>query len=375
MDPEQPQAELTPDFPTRVMLIERSILLLLVAGLLASALAILRPFATPMLFGGAVATAVWPLRRLLVRAGIRRGLAALLLFVMSVGVVLVPIVVVAPHLAEQLGRAMPRVQEFFAATPDKPAWMDSVPLIGRRLGLGWDRIIAAEGDVRVLIEPYTLEIENWFVAAAGALADCVVQMILSLIAAAMFWAGGDGMTRVLHDALRRLGGPVAENALDVAAGAVRGVAYGVIGTAAIQTLILALGLAIAGIPAVAMLSFVALVLAISQVGAPLLIAIWGGAAFWLFRHDQNAWAIFMIVWGLFVSTVDNLIRPWLIGFGLDMPLLLTVIGVFGGFMTFGFLGLFVGPTLLAIVFKLFMTWRAAVAAHPVTGNGVNRPLA
>ena len=369
MEIDQPEAELTPDFPTRVMLIERSILLLLVVGLLISVLAILRPFATPILFGSAIAIAIWPVRQFLVRSGIRRGLAALLLFCLIIGIILLPMLMIAPHMAEQLGQATQRFQTFFASTPDKPVWIDAVPLIGQRLSSGWDRIIAAEGNVRILIEPYTTDIEQWFVAAAGALADSMVQLILSLVAAALFWVDGERLMKMLHQALNRLGGPVAEQAMDVAAGAVRGVAYGVIGTAAIQMFVLAFGLAITGIPGVAMLSFIALLLAISQVGAPLIMVIWGGAAFWLFRHDHGAWGTFMIAWGIFVSTVDNLIRPWLIGFGIDMPLSLTVIGVFGGFIVFGFLGLFLGPTLLAIVYNLFMTWRAAVELHPTTGSG------
>jgi predicted PurR-regulated permease PerM len=277
-----------------------------------------------------------------------------------------PILIVAPHLADQLGQATQRFEAFFSAAPEKPAWIDGLPVIGRRLSGGWDKLVTAEGDLRTLIEPYTAHVEQWLIGAAGALADSLVQLILSLIAAAMFWANGDGLVAMLHDALRRLGGPVAEQALDVAAGAIRGVVYGVIGTAVIQATILTLGLAAAGISGAAMLGFVALLLAISQIGAPMLILIWGSAAWWLFQHGSIGWGTFMIVWGVFVSTVDNLIRPWLISFGIDMPLSLTVLGVFGGFVAFGFLGLFVGPSLIAIVYTLLTAWRTAVAGHPAT---------
>src|SRR5258705_3189908 len=136
----------------------------------------------------------------------------------------------------------------------------------------------------------------------------------------MFWPKGEAMVAMLHDALGGLGGPPAERALDVAAGAIRGVAYGVIGTAAIQAVLLAIGLAVAGVPGAGTLGFVALLLAISQIGGPLLVLIWGGAAWWLFAQDQQVWGIFMIVWGAFVSTVDNFIKPWLIGFGIQMPM-------------------------------------------------------
>ena len=136
-------------------------------------------------------------------------------------------------------------------------------------------------------------------------------------------------------------------------------AYGVVGTAIIQAVLLASGLAIAGVPGAAMLGFVGLLLAISQIGGPLLVLIWGGAAWWLFGHDEQVWGVFMILWGLMVSTIDNLIKPWLIGFGIQMPLSLTILGVFGGFIAFGFLGLFVGPTLIGVLFTLLQAWRAA----------------
>ena len=189
-------------------------------------------------------------------------------------------------------------------------------------------------------------------------------MILSLAIATMFWANGDALVLILHDALRRLGGPLAEQALDVAAGAIRGVAYGVIGPALIQAVLLGAGLALAGVPGAGMLAFVGLLLAISQIGGPLLIIIWGGAAWWLFRGDHQAWGAFMIIWGVFVSTIDNFIKPFLIGFGIHMPISLTILGVFGGFIVFGFLGLFIGPTLIAVMFTLLTAWRVAVADHP-----------
>ncbi len=233
------------------------------------------------------------------------------------------------------------------------------------MGTAWDRFVEVKGNLRTLLEPYTADVEHVMIGVARALADSLLQVILSLAVATMFWTSGDALVAMLHDTLRRLGGPIAERALDVAAGAIRGVAYGVVGTAAIQAVLLAIGLALAGVPGAAMFGFVALLLAISQIGGPLLVLIWGGAAWWLFGQEQQVWGVFMIVWGVFVSTVDNFIKPWLIGFGIEMPMSLTILGVFGGFIAFGFLGLFIGPTLIAIMFTLLQSWRAAVSGHPV----------
>jgi predicted PurR-regulated permease PerM len=354
-----------PDAGGRVALIERSILVLLVVGLVIGVLAIVKPFTTAILFGAALATAAWPIRQALIRRGLTRGPSAMLLLVLSGVLVVLPLLAIAPHLADQLVWAIERVQVYFAATPEPPAWIRGAPLIGRRLGAAWDRMVEAQGNLRALAEPYTTYLEQLMIGAARALADSVVQMILSLTVATMFWNNGDGLVAMLHDALRRLGGPVAERSLDVASGAIRGVAYGVVGTAAIQAVLLAVGLAVAGVPGVAMLGFVALLLAISQIGAPLLVLIWGGAAWWLFAQDLQAWGAFMIVWGVLVSTVDNFIKPWLIGFSIEMPMSLTILGVFGGFLAFGFLGLFTGPILIAVMFTLLQAWRAAIADHPV----------
>jgi predicted PurR-regulated permease PerM len=352
------------DDAARVALIERSILVLLVVGLFIGVLAIVKPFTTAILFGVALATAAWPMRQALVRRGLRRGSAAALLLFLSLVLVVLPMLLFAPHLADQMVRGTQRMQSYFAATPEQPAWIRGVPLAGHRLGAAWDRVVEVKGNLRALLEPYTANLEQGMIGVARALADSLLQVILSLVIATMFWTNGDALVLVLHDALRRLGGPIAERALDVAAGAIRGVAYGVVGTAAIQAGLLTVGLAVAEVPGAGMLGFVALLLAISQIGAPLLVLIWGGAAWWLFAHEQQVWCVFMIVWGLFVSMVDNFIKPWLIGFGIEMPMSLTILGVFGGFLAFGFLGLFIGPTLIAILFTLVQAWRSAVSAQP-----------
>ena len=369
----QPAYDGTPEVAARVALIERSILVLIVVGLSIGVLVIVKTFTTAILFGATLATAAWPVRQALVRHGLGRGSAAALLLLLSLVLVVLPMLAVAPHLADQLSRGIQRVQSYFAATPEQPAWIKGAPLVGRRLAAAWDRVVQVQGDLRALAEPYTANLELVMIAAARALADSLVQMILSLAVATMFWTNGDGLVAMLHDALRRLGGPIAERALDVAAGAIRGVAYGVVGTAAVQAVLLTLGLAVAGVPGAAMLGFVGLLLAISQIGGPLLVLIWGAAAWWLFGQDYPAWGAFMIVWGMLVSTVDNVIKPWLIGFGMEMPMSLTILGVFGGFIAFGFLGLFIGPTLIAIMFTLLQAWRAAVSNHPAAE--VIRPTA
>lgn len=363
-----PEGTYSPDPLGTVGMIERSIVLLLVVGLLIGVGAVLRPFATAILFGATLAIAAWPLRQAMIGRGLGRGLAATLLLLLSVVVVALPVLVMAPVMTDQLGRGIDSVQAYFASAPAQPAWLAGVPLAGVRLQRVWDELARAEGDIGAALAPYSATLRQMLVTAARALADSVVQVVLSLIVATMFWLSGQALVAALRDIFRRLGGATAEETLDAAAGAVRSVAYGVIGTAAAQAALLALGLAVAGVPGAVTLGFVGLLLAISQIGGPLLILIWGGAAWWLFGHDQQGWGIFMIAWGLMVNMIDNFLKPWLIGLGVHMPMSLTILGVFGGFVSFGFLGLFIGPTLIAIAFVLLQAWRSA-APLPRRGEG------
>jgi predicted PurR-regulated permease PerM len=353
--PREPES--SSDVSTRGVLIERSILLLLVGGLLIGVLAILKPFATPILFGIVIASSAWPIREFLVRRGMSRGLAAMLLFLLTIVLVAVPTLIVVPHLADQLNGTIMRIESYFARAPEQPGWIKTVPLVGRRLDAAWSLLVKAQGNIRTFTELYTGDLEQWIIRAAGAVTDSIVQVLLSLVAAAVFWVNGDELMAALHDVLRRVGGHIADQALEITVGAIRGVAYGVVGTAFIQALLLTAGLSVAGIPGAGMLGFVALLLAISQVGGPLLIVIWGGAAWWLFRQGLDGWAVFMIAWGILVSTVDNFIKPWLIALGIHLPLSLIVLGVFGGLLAFGFLGLFIGPALIAIMYGLLTAWR------------------
>ena len=345
-------------------LLERAVMLLLFAGLLLGVLAVLRPFATAILFGTILAIAAWPLRDLLLRRGLKRGLAATLLLLLALAVVALPLIAVAPGLAERLVQGAYRLQAYLASAPQVPPTLAGLPVVGERLAGVWDRATLAEGGIRAVLEPYSAALRQAIVGVAGALAESVLQIILSLVVAAMFWVSGDVLAATLRDILRRLGGEAAAAALDVAAGAVRGVAYGVVGTAAIQAVVMAIGLVVAGVPGAALLGFVTLLLALTQIGAPLIVAVWGGAAAWLFGQGAQGWGIFLIVWGLVVTMMDNVIKPWLIGFGVAMPMSLTILGVFGGFVAFGFLGLFIGPTLIAVAFTLLNAWRGVPAADP-----------
>jgi predicted PurR-regulated permease PerM len=153
--------------------------------------------------------------------------------------------------------------------------------------------------------------------------------------------------------VEHIGGERGRHLLTVAGNTVRGVVYGILGTALVQAVMAGIGLVIAGVPGAAVLALLTFFLSVVPVGPPL---IWLPASIWLFQQGSTGLGIFMLIWGIGVSSVDNVIKPWLISQGSDMPFILIFFGVLGGALAFGFIGVFLGPTLLAVGFRLLEEW-------------------
>jgi predicted PurR-regulated permease PerM len=345
-----------------VFAIERAVVLLIIALLLLGVFEVLRPFITAILFGAILAVAAWPAREALVRLGLPRGAAAGVLLLAALALLAVPALLLAPGLAADFAHASERLTALIAAIPHSPpGWLAALPLVGDQLAGLWTQAASGDIDVVAALAPYSESLRQVLVAVARGLADSALQFLLALAVATMFWVNGRELAGELRGVLRHLGGDAAAGALDTAGASLRGVAYGVVGTAALQALIVGLGFALAGIKGAASLGFVALLLALSQIGAPLIYVMDLVAAWWLFQGGAQGWAVFLLVCGVLLIACDHLVRPWLISFGVAMPLALVILGVFGGFLSFGFLGLFIGPSLLAVAFTLLTAWRSRIA--------------
>jgi predicted PurR-regulated permease PerM len=143
---------------------------------------------------------------------------------------------------------------------------------------------------------------------------------------------------------------------------VMGVMVGIVGTAAAQALVALLGFLVAGVPAALLLAGATFFLSMVPVGPPL---IWGGATWWLYNQGEVGWAIFMAIWGVAViSSVDNFVKPILISRSASLPILLIALGVFGGVLAFGFVGIFLGPVILALALTLVEGWSAPAERKP-----------
>jgi predicted PurR-regulated permease PerM len=352
-------------------LAEKFVILLLFSLLLGGVYYVLKPFGLALMFGCILAIAAWPVRMWLLRMGLSGTAAALLMLAALLLFVLVPVFFSAPGLVVEVRRLVEIASAWVASSPPLPRWIAEIPLVGDGIAKWWDGLLHQTPEAKAMLLSYAEPVRKFITDAAVGLASSVLHIAIGVVVATSFWAGGGtALVDVLRDSLKRLGGEKLAGVTDVAGGAVRGVFYGIIGTAAIQGLLMALGLWLAGVPAAATLGFVTLILAVSQFGGVLINFVWGGAAWWIYSTSGTDLAFwFVIVWGLMVTFIDNLLKPWLIGSSMKLPLMLVILGVFGGFISFGFLGLFIGPTLLAVAYDLLAHWRGMDSATPARAPG------
>ena len=190
------------------------------------------------------------------------------------------------------------------------------------------------------------------------------QFLLTVLIAAVFFARGDVVVVDLCRFGRRLAGPHGERAVNLAGQAIRGVALGIVLVALGQAVLAGIGLAVAGVPFALVLTALMFLFGIVQVGVvPVLVL----AVVWLYWQGSNGWATALLFWTFFVGTIDNVIRPILIQKGAQLPLLLVVAGVIGGLVSFGLVGIFVGPVVLGVSYMLLEAWLWEETEEPAEG--------
>ncbi|MCC7256753.1 MAG: AI-2E family transporter YdiK [Gammaproteobacteria bacterium] len=329
---------------------------LFMAGLLASSLWILRPFLAPMLWAVMIVVATWPLLlRLQARLAGRRSLAVAVMTLVLLLMLVLPVTMVVGTIAtnaETLAGWAGMLAEI--RVPPPPDWLVGVPLAGEPLTGAWQQFGALSNqELLAHARPYAEEIVGWLLEQVGTLGYVLVQFLLTVVVAAICYADGERIGRFAKHFATRIAGERGAGAVQLAARTIRGVALGVVGTALIQSALAGIGLAIAGVPFTGLLTATAFVLTVAQL--PVLIVLLP-AVVWAYTSGSMGMAIFLLVWTLAVSTVDNVIRPLLIKRGADLSLLLIFAGVIGGLLTLGVLGIFVGPVVLAVSWRLLQAW-------------------
>lgn len=329
---------------------------------------VLRPFISALLWAVILVFTTWPAFRMLrERTGLSPGWAATVMVAAEFLVIGLPVIFAAPTSREDVEGLRQGVERLVATgLPGVASFLAGLPFVGPALGgwlEGWDATFSGLFDA---VRPYAGTIAQNALAVLLAVLSGIAELLLAIFLAFFFYRDGPRMAEQMELVMERLAGPRARRLLLLTGDVTRGVVYGLLGTAVVQGAMTTFGLWIAGIPQPVLLGVIAGVISILPVGAPL---VWIPATIWLLSQGQLGWGIFMGLYGAFgISSVDNVIRPWLISRGADLPLLLTLLGAIGGVLAFGFLGLFLGPVLLAVGFTLLKDWAADGQTRPSPGR-------
>jgi predicted PurR-regulated permease PerM len=327
-------------------------IILLVIG----CLIVLRPFVAAILFAAAITISSWPLYlRLLARLKQRRTLAALVMSVCLTLLIIVPLTLVTWNIADNAAEFYDQLKASIGSgTLAPPAWIKDIPVVGDAADTYLRKLLGSREELLNVAKGLLEPARHLLLGGGMVLGSGVAQVSLAVFVSFFLYRDGETMLAALANGLDKLIGEQSVSVADTVSRTVRGVMYGLLGTALAQAVVAAIGFLIAGVPAVALLSVATFLFSLIPVGPPL---IWGGATIWLFNQGSTGWAIFMLVWGMFViSGVDNVVKPMLISRGSSLPFILVLLGVMGGVLAFGFVGLFIGPTLLAVALGLLRKW-------------------
>jgi predicted PurR-regulated permease PerM len=330
--------------------------ILFIAGMIAASLWILAPFLPATIWAATLVVATWPImRRVQVQLWNSRGLAVTVMTVAILLVFVLPFWFAIDTIVKNSDQ-IARWGEFVTSMqmPPPPPWLENVPLIGHRAVEIWHKVgDASSQEVLQRVRPYAVIVTQWFVGAVGSFGMVLLQFLLTLAVSAIMFAKGEGAATMVTRFARRLAGERGVESARLAAQAIRGVALGVVVTALVQTAIGGLGLVITGVPFTAILCALMFMLCIAQVGpGPVLIP----AIIWMFVSSDTGWAIVLLVFSALAISLDNILRPILIKKGAHLPLLLVLTGVVGGLIAFGLIGIFIGPTVLAVAYTLLQAW-------------------
>lgn len=334
----------------------------LVALIAIGAVWVLAPFLPALLFAAILCLTTWPLfARIEMRLKGRTTLAAALMTLLLAAAVLLPMSYLAATAANGVSQLLALLKPWFESGDHAPpAWLASLPLAGEQLDAYWRKIAASQEELARLGQQLFEPTRKFLLAAARLIGQGLLELTLVVFIAFFFYRDGRALAVRLAHLADKIGGELGNRMLTLARTTIMGVMIGIVGTAAAQGLVALIGFLIAGVPAALLLAAGTFFLSMVPVGPPL---IWGGAAWWLFDQGQTGWAIFMAVYGLAViSSVDNLVKPILISRTASLPILLIALGVFGGVLAFGFVGIFLGPVILALALTLAEGWSAKAEA-------------
>jgi predicted PurR-regulated permease PerM len=316
---------------------------------------IVRPFILLVLWGAIIAVAVYPLfEKWQSMLGERQKLAATLMTLIALALLVMPSVMLSESAIETSQKLAKQMQEGTLSIPPPSDKVQTWPLVGEKLHNTWS---LASNNLSAALSKYKDQLKEFaklvlsVAAGAGAV---VLKFIVSIIIAGMLLVYAKSGTEAVEKVSKRLmGEQLGKKFVGLACATIRSVAQGVLGVAVIQAVLAGIGLLVTGVPYAGIWTLLVLLVAIIQLPT---IIILGPIIVYVFTITTTVPAVIFMIWSLLVGVSDSFLKPLLLGRGLDIPMLVILLGAIGGMILSGIIGLFVGAVVLAVGYKLFMLW-------------------
>jgi predicted PurR-regulated permease PerM len=325
----------------------------LFVALAAACLLILSPFISVVVWGLIIAIAGYPgyckLQKLV---GGRGGVASVLFAVLLLAVLIVPIAVLAQTLVDSFQTLGAHLRNETLTIPPPPPSIATWPIVGQRLSDLWRQ---ASNNLSAALQSFAPQLKtaaNGLLAAAAGVGLAVLQFFVSIVVAGFLLANSSQCARVSRSVAIRFFGNKGAEFEALAAATVRSVTNGILGVALIQSLLAGLGFLVVQIPGAGLWTLLFLIAAVLQAGSLALVP----AVIYVFATAPTAKAVIFLIWCIFVALVDNVLKPLLLGRGVPVPIVVIFLSAIGGFMAIGIIGLFIGPIVLSVGYKLLLAW-------------------
>ena len=315
---------------------------------------VVQPFILGFAWAGMVVIATWRLMlRIQALLWNRRSLAVMVMILIILLVFILPVSLLVNSMFDSLRPVLSALNSGQIVLP-KLDWLASIPMVGDKLLTYYQKLIeSGGGSIISSIQPYIGQTTSFFVAQAGHVGRLMVHLTLMLLFSILLYWRGEAVAAGIRHFAFRLASVRGDAVVLLASQAIRAVALGVVVTALLQGIIGGIGLALAGIPYATLLTVLLIFCCLIQIG-PLLVLV--PAIIWLYWSGDSSWGTVLLIWSLLVATMDSVVRPMLIRLGADLPMLIILTGVIGGLIAFGMIGLFIGPVVLAISYRLIKVW-------------------
>ena len=343
-------------------LMDTLIRIALIVGLGALCFRVISPFLNLMVWSIILAVTLYPLHQMLARRiGGRQGLTSIIFVVLGIALIVIPTWLLMNSFADSIQRFIGAVQQNSLHIPPPRESVKNWPIVGKNLYDVWSKAGADLPALLQSLQPKISALARDALSMVASIGGTMLLFLASFFVANIVMAYGDSVARGGRAVFARVAGSGRGEALvKLTLSNIRAVALGVVGVAAIQALLIGLALLFAGIPLAGVLAIIALVLGIAQVPAliitlPVIVYIWTSGQY------GSAAAIMHTIILLLTGIADNVLKPLMLGRGVDVPMPVILFGALGGMATGGILGMFVGATALAVGYEIFTTW---IATHP-----------